>query len=139
MGKVNKTDREWQRELSPEEFRITRQKGTEPAFTGQYWNTKSAGTYVCRCCGTALFSSETKYDSGSGWPSFYRAVDSMNIEEQEDRTHGMVRTEILCKVCDAHLGHLFEDGPEPTGLRYCVNSASLKLETKQNIDEDNYP
>ena len=139
MGKVNKTDREWQRELSPEEFRITRQKGTEPAFTGQYWNTKSHGIYTCRCCGTALFSSDTKYDSGSGWPSFYRAIDTLSIEEQEDLSHGMQRTEILCKVCDAHLGHLFEDGPEPTGLRYCVNSASLKLETKENIDEGNYP
>ena len=139
MGKVNKTEREWQRELSPEEFRITRQKGTEPAFTGQYWNTKIQGTYVCRCCGTALFSSDSKYDSGSGWPSFYRPLDAMHIEESEDLAHGMIRTEILCKVCDAHLGHVFEDGPEPTGLRYCVNSASLKLETKENIDEDNYP
>lgn len=139
MGKVNKTDREWQRELSPDEFRITRQKGTEPAFTGQYWNTKSSGVYHCRCCGTPLFSSETKYDSGSGWPSFYRPFDVMAIEEIEDQTHGMSRTEILCKNCDAHLGHVFEDGPEPTGLRYCVNSASLKLETKENIDEDNYP
>lgn len=139
MGKVNKTEREWQRELTPEEFRITRQKGTEPAFTGQYWNSKSQGTYVCRCCGTPLFSSDTKYDSGSGWPSFYRPLDAISIEEQEDATHGMQRTEILCKTCDAHLGHVFEDGPEPTGLRYCVNSASLKLETKQNKDEDNYP
>ena len=139
MGKVNKTEREWQRELSPEEFKITRQKGTEPAFTGQYWNTKSAGTYTCRCCGTPLFSSETKYDSGSGWPSFYRPLDSGHIEEHEDNSYGMIRTEILCKVCDAHLGHVFEDGPEPTGLRYCVNSASLKLETKENNDEDSYP
>lgn len=139
MGKVNKTDREWQRELSPEVFKITRQKGTEPAFTGQYWNTKNKGTYICRCCGTPLFTSETKYDSGSGWPSFYRPIDSQHIEEVEDTSHGMQRTEILCKNCDAHLGHLFDDGPEPTGLRYCVNSASLKLETKENIDEDNYP
>lgn len=139
MGKVNKTDREWQRELTPDEFRITRQKGTEPAFTGQYWNTKSAGTYTCRCCGTPLFSSDTKYDSGSGWPSFYRPIETANIEEVDDLSHGMQRVEILCKVCDAHLGHVFEDGPEPTGLRYCVNSASLKLETKENLDEDNYP
>ena len=139
MGKVNKTEREWQRELSPEEFRITRQKGTEPAFTGQYWNTKVDGIYTCRCCGTPLFSSETKYDSGSGWPSFYRPIDALVIEEAEDLAHGMVRTEILCKVCDAHLGHVFDDGPEPTGLRYCVNSASLKLETKQQKDEDHYP
>ncbi|MEG0198882.1 MAG: peptide-methionine (R)-S-oxide reductase MsrB, partial [Acinetobacter sp.] len=96
MGKVNKTDREWQRELSPEEYRITRQKGTEPAFTGQYWNNKQHGTYVCRCCGAELFSSETKYDSGCGWPSFYRAIDGVAIEEHEDLSHGMVRTEIVC-------------------------------------------
>ena len=139
MGKLNKTEREWQRELSPEEYRITRQKGTEPAFTGQYWNTKQQGTYVCRCCGTELFTSDTKYDSGSGWPSFYRPVYAGAIDEQEDSTHGMTRTEIICHNCDAHLGHVFEDGPQPTGLRYCVNSASLQLKTNEKNDEETYP
>lgn len=139
MGKVNKTDREWQRELSPEEYRITRQKGTEPAFTGQYWNTKQHGTYVCRCCGAELFSSDAKYDSGCGWPSFFRPVNGTIIEEHEDLTHGMVRTEIVCHDCEAHLGHVFEDGPQPTGLRYCVNSASLQLKTQEKNDEETYP
>ena len=139
MGKLNKTEREWQRELSPEEYRITRQKGTEPAFTGQYWNTKQQGTYVCRCCGTELFTSDTKYDSGSGWPSFYRPVNAGAIDEQEDSTHGMTRTEIICHNCDAHLGHVFDDGPQPTGLRYCVNSASLQLKTNEKNDEETYP
>ena len=139
MGKLNKTDREWQRELSPEEFRITRQKGTEAPFTGKYWNTKQEGTYYCRCCGEALFASETKFDSGCGWPSFYKPITTSVIEEQEDTSHGMLRTEILCHHCDAHLGHVFPDVPEPTGLRYCVNSASLELKTQEKNDEDTYP
>ena len=133
MGKVNKTDREWQRELSAEEFRITRQKGTEPAFTGQYWNSKADGVYKCRCCGTPLFSSETKYDSGSGWPSFFRPIDQSNIEEHNDQSHGMTRTELTCHNCDAHLGHVFEDGPTKTKQRYCVNSASINfINNKRN-------
>ncbi|MEX0572599.1 peptide-methionine (R)-S-oxide reductase MsrB, partial [Acinetobacter baumannii] len=112
---------------------------TEPAFTGQYWNTKQHGTYVCRCCGAELFSSDAKYDSGCGWPSFFRPLNGSVIDEHEDLTHGMVRTEIVCHDCEAHLGHVFEDGPQPTGLRYCVNSASLQLKTQEKNDEETYP
>lgn len=123
-----KDDERWRAELTPEQYRICRQKGTERAFTGEYWDCKKAGTYVCRCCGEPLFASTTKYDSGSGWPSFYQPVDPAAVAESRDLSHGMVRTEILCSKCGAHLGHVFPDGPEPTGLRYCVNSASLRLE-----------
>jgi peptide-methionine (R)-S-oxide reductase len=126
--KIRKTPEDWARDLTPDEFRIARQKGTERAFTGKYWNSKEKGIYKCVCCGQELFASDTKFDSGTGWPSFFKPLDEGSIEEEVDTTHGMRRTEVHCSRCDAHLGHLFEDGPDPTGLRYCVNSASLRLE-----------
>jgi peptide-methionine (R)-S-oxide reductase len=129
--RITKTDEEWAKELTPEQFHVCRRQGTERAFTGKYWDTKEPGIYHCACCGAPLYSSETKFDSGTGWPSFWAPISPESVRTQVDRSHGMVRTEVLCARCDAHLGHLFEDGPPPTGLRHCLNSVCLKLERSE--------
>jgi len=131
MEKIKKTEEEWRKQLTPEQYNVARQKGTEPAFTGKYWDNHDDGTYRCVCCGAELFDSSAKFESGTGWPSFSAPVDATKVRTETDTSHGMRRVEALCAQCDAHLGHVFPDGPRPTGTRFCMNSASLDFKKKE--------